>query len=417
MSVMKPYYDLMNEILEVGRSRDDRTGTGTIAIFARQLRFDLTRYFPLLTLKAHNLEYIIAELIWFIEGSTNNKRLQELGCPFWLLWAIGQDDIAISLEKRIADWNETYNLRDGEVDLITKCKAEAFDQKLDDYMPLVLKYLAEANVPNVDESIAELGDLGPIYGEQWRRMKYIKPLPNGDFGGVGIIDQLQTLIDGLKKNPKSRRHIVDAWTVGDLPDESISPQENVKQGRMSLAPCHPFWQCFVEKMTARERLTAFGNRKRAASPHITYHEPVLGQYETEESIHNFIEHSDPDCPTHSLSLHLTMRSLDTMVGTPANIASYSLLTHLLANECGFAPKEFILSTGDTHIYGNHIEFAKEMMQRSQDKPDPTFFLPPEYKLSNYMKPFDRATIEDVKKLASFLGGYDPHPFMKLPLAK
>ncbi|WP_019528896.1 thymidylate synthase [Dasania marina] len=235
---MKQYLTLLNHIIDNGEQKGDRTGTGVKSVFGYQFRVNLAEGFPLVTTKKVHLRSIIHELLWFLNGDTNIKYLQDNGVTIWDEWA--------------------------------------------------------------DEN----GELGPVYGKQWRSW----PAPDG-----GHIDQIATVIEQLKHNPNSRRMIVSGWNVADLPDESISPVENVKQGRMALATCHAFFQFYV------------ANGK--------------------------------------LSCQLYQRSCDTFLGLPFNIASYALLTHMLAQQCDLEVGDFVWTGGDVHLYNNHIEQAKEQLSR------------------------------------------------------
>ena len=236
---MKQYLELLQKILDDGQVKDDRTGTGTKSFFGHQMRFDLQLGFPILTTKKIFFKGVVYELLWFLDGSTDNRELKDNGVHIW------------------------------------------------------------------DEWESEAGDLGPIYGFQWRNWI--------DHNNGQHIDQIGQVIDQIKNNPSSRRIIVSAWNVADLPDESISPQENVGMGKMALAPCHAFFQFFVSKG--------------------------------------------------KLSCQLYQRSCDTFLGLGFNIASYSLLTHMIAQQCELEVGEFIWTGGDVHLYLNHLEQAKEQLQR------------------------------------------------------
>ena len=276
---MREYLDLLQLILDNGRKREDRTGTGTIGIFGHQLRFDLNRGFPLVTTKKLHLKSIIHELLWFLDGDTNVGYLQKHGVKIWNEWA--------------------------------------------------------------DDN----GDLGPIYGRQWRSW----PTPDGD-----SIDQLKQVLVDLRERPHSRRHIVSAWNPTALPDESISPQENVAQGRMALAPCHTMFQFYVAD-----------NR---------------------------------------LSLQLYQRSADVFLGVPFNIASYALLTLMVAQVLGFKPGEFVHTFGDAHIYLNHLDQVHTQMGR-EPYPSPRMQLNPEVdNLFNF-------TYDDFQLLE-----YQYHPAISAPIS-
>jgi thymidylate synthase len=263
---MHQYHDLMQHVLSQGIQKSDRTGTGTLSVFGYQMRFNLADGFPMVTTKKLHLKSIIYELLWFLNGSTNNDWLKERGVSIWNEWA------------------------------------------------------------------APDGELGPIYGYQWRSW----PAPNGQH-----IDQISEVVNSIKTNPDSRRLIVSAWNVADIP-------------RMALAPCHAFFQFYV----------ADGK----------------------------------------LSCQLYQRSADIFLGVPFNIASYALLTHMVAQQCDLEPGEFIWTGGDCHLYSNHLEQVELQLSR---KPFP---LP---RLVIGRKPaslFDYA-FEDFE-----IVGYECHPHIKAPVA-
>ena len=263
---MKQYLDLMQQVLDKGTQKEDRTGTGTKSIFGAQLRFNLQEGFPLVSTKKVHLHSIVHELIWFLKGDTNIKYLKDNKVRIWDEWA--------------------------------------------------------------DEN----GELGPVYGYQWRSW----PTPDG-----GHIDQITEVINQIKNNPDSRRLIVSAWNVADV-------------GKMALPPCHCFFQFYV----------ADGR----------------------------------------LSCQLYQRSADLFLGVPFNIASYALLTMMVAQVCGLEAGEFIHTLGDTHLYSNHIEQAKMQISRAP-KALPLLTLNPE------IKNIFEFRFEDIK-----LENYDPHPHIKAPIA-
>jgi thymidylate synthase len=236
---VKEYLELMRHVRDQGVQKGDRTGTGTKSVFGYQMRFDLSKGFPLVTTKKCHLKSIIHELLWFLKGETSLDYLKQHGVKIWDDWA--------------------------------------------------------------DES----GNLGPIYGYQWRNW----PAPDGRH-----IDQISELIEQIRSNPNSRRLIVSAWNVSDLPDESIKPDENARQGKMALAPCHAFFQFYV----------ADGK----------------------------------------LSCQLYQRSADIFLGVPFNIASYSLLTMMVAQVCALAPGDFVHTFGDAHLYSNHAEQVELQLSRT-----------------------------------------------------
>jgi thymidylate synthase len=248
---MKQYLDLLQDILDNGETKDDRTGTGTISVFGRHLRFDLRRGFPSVTTKKLAWKACVGELLWFIEGSGDERRLAEI----------------------------TYG-GTGAVTIWTP----------------------NAHAPYWKPKAKFDGDLGRVYGVQWRRWNTntVKWINSSESQSV-YIDQLANLIEGLKKDPNGRRHILTAWNPGEL-------------DQMALPPCHVLCQFYVNK-----------NRE--------------------------------------LSCHMYQRSVDVFLGLPFNIASYALLTHLIAQVCGLGVGELVISTGDTHIYTNHVEQVVEQLSR------------------------------------------------------
>lgn len=263
---MRNYLELLEDILENGVKKEDRTGTGTLSVFGRQLRFDLAKGFPLVTTKRVHLKSVIHELLWFLRGDTNISYLKENGVTIWDEWA------------------------------------------------------------------DEHGNLGPVYGSQWRSWEST----DGQH-----IDQIANVIESIKNNPDSRRHIVSAWNVAQI--ES-----------MKLPPCHFVFQFYVA-----------GGK---------------------------------------LSCMLTMRSVDTFLGLPFNIASYALLTHMVAQQCGLEPGEFIWSGGDVHIYSNHMQQVHTQLER---EPYPL----PQLKIVRKPDSIFDYTYEDF-----VFENYEYHPGIKAPVA-
>jgi thymidylate synthase len=263
---MRPYHDLLARILDEGVAKSDRTGTGTLSVFGHQMRFDLSRGFPLVTTKKLHMKSIVHELIWFLAGDTNIKYLKDNGVRIWDEWA-------------------------------------------------------DSN-----------GDLGPVYGKQWRSWA----APDGT-----TIDQIKWVMDEIRRNPDSRRLIVSAWNPADIP-------------KMALAPCHCLFQFYV----AEGRL----------------------------------------------SCQLYQRSADAFLGVPFNIASYALLTHMIAQACGLQPGDFVHSFGDAHLYNDHLEQARLQLSRDP-RPLPTLRLNPAVK-SVFDFRYEDVTVE----------GYDPHPHIAARVA-
>ncbi len=263
---MQQYHDLLRHVLDKGVRKSDRTGTGTISVFGYQMRFDLSKGFPLVTTKKLHLKSIVHELIWFLAGDTNIRYLNENGVRIWDEWA-------------------------------------------------------DAN-----------GELGPVYGRQWRSWE--KP-------GGGTVDQIKWLINEIRQNPNSRRLIISAWNPADV-------------DKMALPPCHLLFQFYV----------ADGK----------------------------------------LSCQLYQRSADVFLGVPFNIASYALLTHMVAQVCGLEVGDFVHSFGDTHLYVDHLEQAELQLTRDL-RPLPTLLLNPEVR-SLFDFRFEDIAVE----------GYDPHPHIKAKVA-
>lgn len=310
------YLQLLRHVLANGVKKEDRTGTGTISTFGYQMRFDLSKGFPLLTTKRVPFKLIVSELLWFIKGDTNIRYLLQHNNHIWDEWAF----------KR---WVEStdYNGPDMTNFGLRSQTDEAFNavykEQMEKFTQLVL---------TDDAFAAKYGELGNVYGKQWREWRTTQ----GE-----TIDQLKGIIDAIKKNPDSRRLIVSAWNPEDVPS-------------MALPPCHTMFQFYV----------------------------INGK----------------------LSCQLYQRSGDIFLGIPFNIASYALLTHLIAQECGLEAGEFIHTLGDAHIYLNHLEQIDIQLQRDMREL-------PVLKVNPDVKSVFDAEVEDIK-----LENYQPHPTIKAPVA-
>jgi thymidylate synthase len=288
----KQYTDLLQSILDYGVEKSDRTGTGTISVFGRQIRHKMSEGFPLLTTKKMPFKTIVTELLWFLRGDTNIKYLVDNNCHIW-------DGDAYKKYKSTAD--HTLSI----MEFIDTIKNDSLRAKT-------------------------WGELGPIYGRQWR-----------NWGAIfdGGVDQIQNLINDLKTNPDSRRLMVNAWNVGEL-------------DQMTLPPCHYGFQCYTRELSLEERRSLvsqemFNQIYNGGGPDTLSHSEI----------------NQWNVPTRAISLMWNQRSVDTFLGLPFNIASYGLLLEIIAKEVNMIPDELIGNLGDTHLYLNHIEQAKEQIGR------------------------------------------------------
>lgn len=399
---MKQYLDLLQKVLETGTERQDRTGTGTIGLFGAQMRFDLREGFPLVTTKRVYWHGVVSELLWFLRGATNAAELQKEGVHIWDAWAVMDPvyyETPLSGDDRLSLFFKMYP----EVDVAGKM--EEFKRMSREEL---IATLDMAGVPITHrQALIDSGELGPIYGRQWRSWMGVRK---------GAIDQIANVIEGLKSNPYSRRHIVSAWNPDDLPSESLSPQENVINGNMALAPCHCLFQFHVTPMTLLERIALFTER-HGTNTHL---DGLYAEYEanlhTCETGVEAAERTDAvnaqveailnvaGIPDKKLSCQLYQRSADLVLGVPFNIASYALLTHMVAQACDMGVGEFIWTGGDVHVYKNHLDQVKEQLQR-EPRALPTLKL----------NPFVRDVFE-FKHVDIAVFGYDPHPAIKASVA-
>jgi thymidylate synthase len=316
----KQYADLLQTILEYGVEKKDRTGTGTKSIFGYTIRHNMKDGFPLLTTKKMPFRLIATELIWFLRGDTNIKYLVDNDCHIW------DGDAYKAYEKKALDVigeNEKDKLLSKE-EFINKIKTD-------------------------DEFAKKWGELGPVYGKQWRSWCGFQQVPSGwrhgavtHFKELPKCDQIAKLIHDLKTNPDSRRLMVSSWNVGEL-------------DQMTLPPCHYGFQVYTRELSSQERKNIYDK-----SPYI---KDILP---TDENGWNSL-FDDCNIPTRAISLMWNQRSVDTFLGLPFNISSYGLLLEIIAKEVNMVPDELIGNLGDTHLYSNHIEQAKEQIGRELDK--------------------------------------------------
>ena len=336
---------LYQHILDNGNVRGDRTGTGTIGVFGYMNRYNLQEGFPLCTTKKTFHRGIIEELRWFLNGSTTNLDLLEKNVHIWDEWALAED---VYVERPVAIEDIIERLR--EKFFISRERAQSMMrlelaniETLEPFASMAEAYATHYKFPKIiRERIGKAGDLGPIYGKQWRSW----PAADGK-----TIDQIADIVNGLRKNPFSRRHLVVAWNPADLPDESISPQENVLQGKQALAPCHCLFQFYA-------RPIAPATRADIASTTI----PGYSEMTREEAIAAL-----EMVPKFYLDCLLYQRSCDAALGLPFNIASYALLTMMMAQQTDMLAGEFIHTFGDLHIYRNHLDGVREQLKRTPCK--------------------------------------------------
>ena len=337
-SLDKQYIDLLKTILEHGVDKGDRTGTGTKSIFGYTIRHNMSEGFPLLTTKKMPFKTIVTELLWFLQGNTNIKYLVDNNCHIW----------------------------DGD----------AFKNYVNTYkgnFPMDKEEFIETIKTN-DEFAKRWGDLGPIYGKQWRDWGSKKEYGQGESIMYGGQDQISRLIYELTNNPDSRRLMVNAWNVGEL-------------DQMVLPPCHYGFQVYTRELTWEERLQWV--RDNASS---------LDTLEPNYVLEGVWKESTPK---RAISLMWNQRSVDTFLGLPFNIASYGLLLMMIADEVGMVPDQLIGNLGDVHLYSNHIEQAKEQIEREPMKLPTVGVRDGIYCSSQY----------DV-----ILFDYESHPAIKAPLS-
>ena len=326
-NIERQYQQLLGDILENGVNKKDRTGTGTLSVFGRQIRHKMSEGFPLLTTKKMAWNVMVAELLWFLRGDTNIKFLLDYDCHIW------DGDAFKNYTKEVDEIIDGY--RSGDI-MGTQPHIESMFSDSDKLIPLTKDEFIK-KIKTDEEFAKTWGDLGPIYGKQWRNWNEFSEPGWDSFK----IDQIQNLINELKTNPDSRRLMVSAWNVGQL-DEMVLP------------PCHYGFQVYTRELQVWERLVLVSKTYKDFSPF-------------DFEISTEISHSEIDklypVPSRAISLMWNQRSVDTFLGLPFNIASYGLLLEIIAKEVNMVPDELIGNLGDVHLYKNHIEQAKEQMYR------------------------------------------------------
>jgi len=345
------YQNLLKDILENGVKKNTRNGE-VLSIFGRQIRHNMKDGFPLLTTKKMPFKTIVTELLWFLRGDTNIKYLVDNGCNIW------NGDCYKSYEQSILESFDTLSN----------------DPVIDAMPPRILSQEEFINkIKTNDEFANKWGELGPIYGKQWRNWKQKDILEWGYKEGEVLIDQIQNLISDLKTNPDSRRLMVSAWNVGEL-------------DQMVLPPCHYGFQVYTRELSEKERISILHTKHGNKGHHIEAGFNMLDEY---------------DIPTRAISLMWNQRSVDTFLGLPFNIASYGLLLEIIAKEVNMVPDELIGNLGDTHLYLNHIEQAKEQIGREPMK------LPTVHVRDGIFC----SSVNDI-----ILENYNSHPSIKAPLS-
>jgi thymidylate synthase len=354
----KQYTDLLQDILDNGVTKQDRTGTGTISVFGRQIRHDMKDGFPLLTTKKMPWKTIVTELLWFLRGDTNIKYLVDNNCHIWNGDAY----------KRYSNSTET-----SEYDGVGSTSIK---------LPTLTQEEFTNKIKTDDDFAKKWGELGPIYGRQWRNW-------NGEYelgSGESKYDQIQNLINDLKTNPDSRRLMVNAWNVGEL-------------DQMVLPPCHYGFQVYTRELTGEERWDLLKKEVGDGIFNSWVNDLVPFNGGLSEELQSY------NIPTRAISLMWNQRSVDTGLGWSFNIASYSLLLIMLAKQVNMIPDEIICNLGDVHLYSNHIEPIKEQLVREPYKL-------PIVKISDrQVTDISEYTLDDITLL-----NYKSHPTIKLPLS-
>jgi thymidylate synthase len=319
----KQYTALLQDILDNGVTKQDRTGTGTLSVFGRQIRHKMSEGFPLLTTKKIHFKSVVTELLWFLRGGTNIKYLVDNNCHIW-----------------DGDCHQSY-LKNWKPQPAVETQSYLIEQEYVNDRPLPKDMFIHC-IKTDDEFAKKWGELGPIYGKQWREWKQFIPYNVTEENcqvAVKVTDQIANLINDLKTNPDSRRLMVNAWNVGEL-------------DQMVLPPCHYGFQCFTRVLSLDERRELvtqemFNQIYNGGGPDTLSHSEI----------------NQWNVPTRAISLMWNQRSVDTFLGLPFNIASYGLLLEIIAKEVNMIPDELIGNLGDVHLYLNHIEQAKEQIGR------------------------------------------------------
>lgn len=416
---MQSYLNTLEQIVNHGALKQGRNGP-TRAIFGTSTRYDLREGFPLLTTKKINFKNIVEELVWFISGDTNNETLRERGVNIWNKWAMPVDKSRRRFVDK-KDWetwfyrNMHYQLSESLVKYnfasndATEQEKQELSKEIEAYQKALSVRLElgpeqawqslkddgilKNNEAHWSEQTPAVGELGPVYGKMWR----FWPDGNG-----GYIDQLANAITLLKERPDSRRIYVTAWNPALTPDEGKSHVDNIIAGKQVLPPCHLGFQFYSHVMTLAERLK-HANQSFLVGDTIVDPDFDFSQKDDPAFIEQVMMVLDAkEVPTRWLSCRLDQRSADWPVGVPYNIASYSLLTMVVAKIVGMAPYEFYHTTGDTHVYGDQVELAKEQITRIPTKL-------PKVLINPYLSDIDKFCADDVRLVDYQCQAHIPYP--------
>jgi thymidylate synthase len=352
------YLKLLKDILDNGVKKQDRTGTGTLSVFGRQIRHDMSLGFPLLTTKKMYWKGIVGELLWFLRGSTDIRDLWKNDIKIW-----------------DGDWYKKYE---------KSCSS-----------PYTLEEIKQKVIKGAHAFHDSMFDLGPIYGKQWREWRQKVNIPttlsldeSGErlyVEGTKYIDQIANLINDLKTNPDSRRLMVNSWNVGEL-------------DQMTLPPCHYGFQVYTRELSDEERVKLYEQKTNVDTSFF----PVLRET---LDFHNI--------PTRAISLMWNQRSVDTGLGLGFNIASYALLLEIIAKEVNMVPEELVGNLGDVHIYSNQIDGVKEQLTR-EPYPLPKLMIDQFDETNHYIGDMDDISEYNIEQFK--LENYQSHPSIKLPLS-
>jgi len=393
-NIDKQYQALLQDIIDNGVEKKDRTGTGTVSVFGRQIRHKMSEGFPLLTTKKMAWKTMVVELIWFLRGDTNIKFLVDNDCHIWDGDAYKnymQQYNVVDAEEYSKGYEHQcwgYPVLDHVKPTTASYKRGQINAYLEGKADKPFFYLTKEEFINKiktnDEFANKWGELGPVYGKQWRswdsgykKLTTIEQFPYVE-GKYVMIDQIANLINDLKTNPDSRRMMVSAWNVGEL-DQCVLP------------PCHYGFQVYTRELSLEERYNLIEEDKH--TQFVNWQS--LGTDRIKEVL------DEKNIPTRAISLMWNQRSVDTFLGLPFNIASYGLLLMMLADEVNMVPDELIGNLGDVHLYSNHVEQAKEQIGREP------FELPTVHVRDGIYC----SSVNDV-----ILVNYQSHPSIKAPLS-